>query len=88
MLNAQKAKQSIGIERIPATWASYNHCIYSHLKKLMVDIEPAGIVTLVAHDNGLEAWRKLTQKYVPKTLGSKGIQLGRITNFGIQNRSL
>ena len=87
MEHAQKAKQSIGIERIPATWASHNHYIYSHLKKLMVDLEPAGIVTLVAHDNGLEAWRKLTQKYVPKTLGSKSLRLRRITTFGIQNQA-
>ena len=87
MEHAAKAKAPIGPERVPAEWASHNHYIYSHLKKLVIDIEPAGIINLVDKDNGLEARRKLNMKYIPKTIVNKSARLRRITNFGIQNQA-
>ena len=80
MEHAAKAKAPIGPERVPAEWASHNHYIYSHLKKLVIDIEPAGIINLVDKDNGLEAWRRIVVPLKPRSEAKRNALHGAVHN--------
>ena len=83
---AGRQEDPLNLTGLTTLQLAYNKAIYGHLRGWTENYRKAArIVRLVKHDNGLEAWRRLTRKFDPQSAEVHAARLESIITFGGKN---